>query len=1114
MFVRMYYSQIDLILNNLQSETKLLEMGEKISMCKQALKKIKAHKDPTNWVKLKLELAEGYLKSPTKDKKRNLELSIRNCKAALSIAYFLEDNALIAKALFGTGKAYIVRAAGYRSKNREVAILNLLRAERLLIGKEASSLLPGVLHSLGNAYRERVKGKRITNEKKALGFYAAAVKLMKKVGKRSDLGDIYNDIGLFYLDKYGNNSLDIETSIFYFKQALRVRARDKDPEGWASTNQNLGNAYILRLSGHSDKNTKRAIKCYRKALTINKKKIYPVRWAGTQLGIGNAYMGLKSNKAIKKARFHLTKSLEVFSRFTHPEEWAAVQISLGAAFLNQISGDPSDKVEKHIAYNNLALQIYDKNNWPQDWALVHHNLGVGYSLRMGWEKEKNIEKAIKHFRKALIFRNKRTKPILWANTQLSLSFAYSARLKRAKRSNIERAIKCLRLSISIYRNSDPDKFAEAISDLGDLYFEKSSWTGEKDIKKAINFFKLALDIYGKRSNKAGRASVFTQLGHTLLKLSRDEKDIKNAIRAYKSALRSSQSMQGEGTFSCLRSLGDIYFSKSRWEEAMNYYSKALSLGSVNYLGTYTTMGRNAVAGRTSDIQNRFAFALLKLGKYKESFLTSEKAKNHAFVNTYLINAAGKLKLSEEVLSTLKQARQIILEFEAEINPGGWRYDSNYDFDHLAKISRLNKIYLALINIMKKDYPWAFSDDSNLRNILNQVDKDEALVIPVITQAGTAIFFITNGLEQISGDQIIMVNNFREKDLIDLMEGEIDNVWGGWIGSYFEYLSKRDLATTTKFMKVVEITCAKLGEALLYPVVERALNLKIQKLHFIAHGGLQILPLHAAQYSISGSMRYLIDDFQISYSPSAYSLLATRSKQINKSKTPALLVGVNKAYADLTPLPNAIKEVKNISALMGVKPVIEKQANKARILARIKDANYIHFACHARFSWFNDPLFSSLYLANDERLYISELMGGVDNLSARLVALSACETGVSEPRELPDEQVGFTAAFLQMGVSGVLSNLWAVEDIVASLIMERFYYNHIVLDMSPAAALRASQIWLRELHDADIENYFSNSFLRIAQNEYNSVLAKIFMESKEKNLFANPFYWGNFMLSGT
>jgi CHAT domain-containing protein len=83
----------------------------------------------------------------------------------------------------------------------------------------------------------------------------------------------------------------------------------------------------------------------------------------------------------------------------------------------------------------------------------------------------------------------------------------------------------------------------------------------------------------------------------------------------------------------------------------------------------------------------------------------------------------------------------------------------------------------------------------------------------------------------------------------------------------------------------------------------------------------------------------------------------------------------------------------------------------------------------------------------------------ESLSARLVVLSACNTGLG--RITGDGVVGLSRAFLVAGVPSLVVSLWRVSDVVASFQMEAFYRALRSAGRGPAAALREAQIATRQ-----------------------------------------------------
>jgi CHAT domain-containing protein len=89
---------------------------------------------------------------------------------------------------------------------------------------------------------------------------------------------------------------------------------------------------------------------------------------------------------------------------------------------------------------------------------------------------------------------------------------------------------------------------------------------------------------------------------------------------------------------------------------------------------------------------------------------------------------------------------------------------------------------------------------------------------------------------------------------------------------------------------------------------------------------------------------------------------------------------------------------------------------------------------------------------------------------RLVVLSACETGLYDTSNNPDDFVGLPATFMQLGAAGVIATLWQVDDLATALLMAKVYDLHLGERLAPATALKRAQAWLREATKAELIAY--------------------------------------------
>lgn len=131
------------------------------------------------------------------------------------------------------------------------------------------------------------------------------------------------------------------------------------------------------------------------------------------------------------------------------------------------------------------------------------------------------------------------------------------------------------------------------------------------------------------------------------------------------------------------------------------------------------------------------------------------------------------------------------------------------------------------------------------------------------------------------------------------------------------------------------------------------------------------------------------------------------------------------------LPEVAQELAAVAAVHGAQTVLrlDAEATQAALASAAPTAGLLHLACHGRFRADN-PAFSFLQLA-DGPLTLHDVRAL--RLQARLVVLSACETGQS--RMAPgDELLGLVRAFTLAGARGVLASLWAVEDGATALLL--------------------------------------------------------------------------------
>ncbi|XP_073251997.1 tetratricopeptide repeat protein 28-like [Porites lutea] len=222
-------------------------------------------------------------------------------------------------------------------------------------------------------------------------------------------------------------------------------------------------------------------------------------------------------------------------------------------------------------------------------------------------------------------------------------------------------------------------------------------------------------------------------------------------------------------------------------------------------------------------------------------------------------------------------------------------------------------------------------------------------------------------------------------------------------------------------------------------------------------------------------KYLSDTFKIRIVPSLTTLkLIQLSPADYHSKTGALIVGepyVSDVYyqgnlLQLNSLPWAREEAEMIGRLLGVQPLLGRNANKRAVLESMHSVSLIHFAAHGyaeRGEIALSPI-SSCGTPHEEDYLLTMAEISQVRLTAKLVVLSCCHSASGQIRA--EGIVGIARAFLASGARAVLAALWAVEDKATMWFMNRFY-EHLVRGESASESLHQAMKSMRENRFSDV-----------------------------------------------
>ncbi len=233
---------------------------------------------------------------------------------------------------------------------------------------------------------------------------------------------------------------------------------------------------------------------------------------------------------------------------------------------------------------------------------------------------------------------------------------------------------------------------------------------------------------------------------------------------------------------------------------------------------------------------------------------------------------------------------------------------------------------------------------------------------------------------------------------------------------------------------------QLYQLLIHPIADLLPNHPTERVIFIPQGELFLVPFAALQ---NGTGDYLIEHHTILSAPSIQVLASThqRRQQIQNindiTQTPLVVGNPSPMPSGFQPLPGAEAEAQTIAAILNTQPFLGEAATETAIQQQLKNASLIHLATHGIFDA-NEPLKGAIALAPDQGdglLTAEEILLG-DRLNAKLVVLSACDTGRGQITG--DGIIGLSRALLAAGIPSAIVSLWPVPDQATAALMPEFY----------------------------------------------------------------------------
>jgi len=440
---------------------------------------------------------------------------------------------------------------------------------------------------------------------------------------------------------------------------------------------------------------------------------------------------------------------------------------------------------------------------------------------------------------------------------------------------------------------------------------------------------------------------------------------------------------------------------------------------------------------------------LSLGRAEEAFDFAERGRARAFLDilgTHTALAKGRtsalLPEEERVRARLSDARAAAQvaqapEASASVRSGGTPVRDIAIGEYQAFVDRVRKENLEQASLMTVE-------PVTVREVQALLPEGTTLLEYLVTEQETVVWVVDrSGVEavRLAAPRSALVTEVR---------------------------ALRNAIAELTSIEAVQRHAGALYERLVAPVRP---HIRYDRLLIVPHDVLHYLPFAALR---TPEGRWLVEGYTLATLPSASVLKYLAGKGKGRGDRP-LIVG-NPDVGPGLALPWAEREARVIGELYPSATVlVRRDATEAAAKALSGAAGLLHFATHGELRE-RDPLSSALLLTpdgqEDGRLEVREIFRL--DLNARLVVLSACETGLGKLSK-GDELVGLQRAFLYAGTPAVITSLWKVED-------------------------RATYELMREFH-GQLKARGAAEALRHAQRA----------TMKE---FPHPFFWAAFGLTGT
>lgn len=569
-------------------------------------------------------------------------------------------------------------------------------------------------------------------------------------------------------------------------------------------------------------------------------------------------------------------------------------------------------------------------------------------------------------------------------------------------------------------------------------------------------------------------------------------------------------------------LGTALYHLDEPEKALLAFDDASEISEALLEAAYTACSVRIEAATTGDIHLSAAWCLFCLGHYEEALLRQERGRARA-LEEYL--SASEMPIAPIPEADRKAFADAHLEWNACVKHAGYS-SLDRDADPVVLV-RCRAARAAFVELRRRLQLREWIAPHTFEDLLSLVPSGGALVSFLVSELGSSALVICDGAETICESHVIAL--WRPEPL-QQEQSDLSAVGLAWMRSYVEdWWIRRD---RNRWMESIVQQTGHLWESVMGSVFERLGRLGVPKeapVVLLPCGFLHNLPLHAAWRIVDGRRLPFLMDYTVSYAPSLTLMTVSRRRANDPKRAARSLVLVRDPTNNL---PHALAEGAAIKDRFpeAASAVHGACLNLPALWSDLRRGTYIHLACHATFG--AEPDLAALNLGVMTPVTVTDIRDFWCLERARLVTLSACETGIGSFDELANETTGMVEALFGVGSSTLIASLWAVDDLSTFLIMDELYRGIFEDNLEPPAALCAAQRWLFNASPDELDVRLAEAQSRLPEDTREiralvevqletarSCLRDLGLESKsggdepQYDRYAHPYYWAAFRCIG-